>query len=123
VKEDVGLSAWRKAWNPNEKLGEQIFSLQLLNDPKIYFVAGYEGGQIKSGCLVNKTSDVLGISNFFSPSEDSRYWSDMVLFIHNQMEDADIVGYEHYNLAGMLRNLGFQPAGKLVVWSKSHLTR
>jgi hypothetical protein len=116
-KED-DLSAWRMAWDSNERLGKEIFNTKLLDDQRVSFIAGYQGEQILSGCFVNKTDDVLGISNFFSPREDGGYWSDMISFIFGSIGWRDIVGFEGNELADKLNSLGFESIGNLTVWLK-----
>jgi len=115
--EDV-LSAWRIAWDFDEQLGKEIFSPKLLSNPKVYLVAGYERERIVSGCLINKTEDVLGISNFFAPSKEIAYWSEIISFIFNSIERADIVGYKRNELVEKLKLLGFDSVGNLTVWLK-----
>ena len=90
----------------------------MLDDPKVFFVAGFKKDEIVSGCLVNKTADVLGISNFFAPSETIDYWSEMINFIFNSIDFADIVGYERSNLVRKLQSFGFEIVGDLTVWLK-----
>jgi len=87
-----------------------------LRDPKIKFIAGYQGEYLLSGCLLNKTDDVIGVSNFFAPVEGEGYWSDLLNFIFNSVERTDIVGYERIELVDKLRLLGFEPIGNLTVW-------
>ena len=118
VKSEKALTKWRIGWDADEKLGEQIFSSKLLDNPGVYFVAGYDGKQIVSGCFVNRTGDCLGISNFFSLTKDSAYWSEMVSFIFDSIERLDIVGYERKEIVDKLRTLGFEPVGNLTVWLK-----
>ena len=113
------ISAWRLAWDPNIDLGKRIFSPGLVKNPKIHFIASYQGDQLVSGCLVNQTDDVLGISNFFSPGNDISYWSDTICHILSSIGRMDIVGYERRELVKNLRNLGFQSIGDLIVWVKS----
>ena len=111
------LSKWRFAWDSNERLGRLIFSSELLNNSEVYFVAGYDGEQILSGCLVNKTNDVLGVSNFFAPDESIVYRSGIIEFILSLIEDTNIVGYERNAASGILA-LGFETIGNLTVWLK-----
>lgn len=115
VKTPEDLEKWRLAWNSNEQpgIGKSIFSDAMLDDPDVWFIAGYEGDSIVSGCLVNASDDVLGISNFFG-SEDS--WSDIIPFIRDSIKSADIGGYER--VLGKLQELGFESPGNLSVWVK-----
>jgi hypothetical protein len=116
-REDA-LPAWRSAWDSDERLGEEIFDTKLLADQRVHFVAGYKEEQIVSGCFLNKTDDVLGVSNFFSPGEGIGYWSDMISFICGSIECLDIVGYERNDLVEKLQSLGFESIGNLTVWLK-----
>ncbi len=116
VKNEDDLAKWRISWDSDEKLGKQIFSPTLINNPGVYFVAGYVGDRIVSGCLVNRSDDVLGISNFFAPENDSAYWSESISFIFDSIDCADIVGYERKEIVDKLRSLGFNPVGNLTVW-------
>lgn len=112
------LANWRIAWDSDEKLGKQIFDAELLDNPKVFFIAGYDNEKIVSGCFVNKTADVSGISNFFAPDENINYWSEMIEFIFDSIKVTDIVGYERKNLTEKLQTLGFKTIGDLTVWLK-----
>lgn len=116
-KEEI-LSAWRLAWDADERIGKQIFSPNLLNNSRVYIVVGCREEQIASGCFVNKTGNVLGISHFFAPNEEIHYWSDMISFIRESIECLDIVGYERNDLVDKLHLLGFEQTGNLTVWQK-----
>ncbi len=118
VGNEETLSAWRLAWDADERIGKQIFSPKLLNNSKVYIVAGYQEEQIVSGCFVNKTGNVLGISNFFAPNKEVHYWSDTISFILESVESLDIVGYERNELTDKLYLLGFEQIGNLTVWQK-----
>jgi hypothetical protein len=115
--EDV-LSAWRIAWDSDEQLGKAIFNPKLLDNPKVFFVAGYDGKQIVSGCFANRTNNVLGISNFFAPDKDIKYWSEIISFIFSSIERMNIVGYERNELTDKLQMLEFETVGNLTVWLK-----
>jgi len=115
VKKPEDLDKWRVAWDANEQqqLGKSIFSDAMLDDPDVWFIAGYDGDSLISGCLVNASDDVLGISNFFGPEEG---WSDIISFIRDDIRSADIVGYERE--FETLSGLGFESPGNLSVWVK-----
>ena len=119
VKNEETLSVWRKAWAADEELGQRIFRPEMTADPKVFFIAGFQDEKIASGCLLNKTEDVLGISNFFAPDESIEYWSDLIGFILNAFGRTDLVGYERKDLAGQLASFGFETVGHLTVWLKS----
>jgi hypothetical protein len=121
TRSEDDLVRWRMAWDADEQLGKEIFHPKLLAHPKVYFIAGYEHEQIISGCLVNKTGDVLGISNFFAPAGEINCWSDMLGFIFSSIERADVVGYERNDLVEKLQTLGFEAVGDLAVWLKKRV--
>ncbi len=114
----AALSRWRLAWDADEDLGKEIFDARLLDNRRVWFVAGYNDKEIASGCFVNKSDDVLGISNFFAPDEGVNHWSDMIGFIFDSIERSDIVGYERKELVAELQSLGFEATGNLTVWLK-----
>lgn len=118
VDNEETLSAWRLVWDIDEQIGKQIFSPKLLNNSKVFIVAGYKEQQIVSGCFVNKTGNVLGVSNFFAPDREIYYWSDIIRFIRESVKCLDIVGYERNELVDKLHFLGFESIGNLTVWHK-----
>jgi hypothetical protein len=118
VKNEIELKKWKIAWDADENIGNSIFYPQMLNDPKVFFVTGFDKDKIVSGCLINKTPDVLGISNFFAPVETIDYWSEMINFIFDSIKCTDVVGYERSNFARELQTLGFEDVGDLTVWLK-----
>jgi hypothetical protein len=112
------LADWRRAWDKDVRLGEQIFRDNLLKDETLFFVAGFKSNAIVCGCLVNATDDVLGVSNFFSFDESPAAWARIVRFIHNRIGMADVVCYERGRRETALRSIGFEVVGELTVWLK-----
>ena len=47
VKSEEVLSNWRIAWDADEQLGKEIFNKKMLDNPKIFFVAGYEEEKVR----------------------------------------------------------------------------
>ncbi|HRH42523.1 MAG TPA: hypothetical protein PKY82_12925 [Pyrinomonadaceae bacterium] len=118
IDNESDLAVWRTIWDSDDKLGKEIFNPKLLNNPLTYFVAGLKDEQIVSGCLINKSDDVLSISNFFAPDKNIDYWSEMISFIFSSIEQTDIVGYQRNDLVDKLKTLGFEAVGNLIVWLK-----
>ncbi len=123
VENKAGLSAWRVAWDSNEQLGKAIFDPGLLGEDHLQFIAGYQDGQLVSGCLANQMGGTLGISNFFAPSGDLGCWSDMLSYLLSLKDPMDIVGFEDQKLVERLGRLGFQAVGELIVWMKRRVNR
>jgi hypothetical protein len=120
IEDEQTLSKWKLAWDTDEKLGDKIFNPKLLSKNDVFFIAGFEKGNLVNGCLVNKTEDVFGISNFFAPNENINYWSQIISFIFDSKGQLDIVGYERNDLSKQLNNIGFEEIGNLKVWLKSN---
>lgn len=109
------LDRWLLAWDDDESIGKQIFSSQMLDDPDLKFMAGFEDTNLISGCLLNRSDDVIGISNFFAPASRTRYWSQMIEFILTQTA-TDLAGYSRN--PEEWTQLGFETIGPLTVWIK-----
>lgn len=119
IKNEDLLVRWKLAWDENIELGNKIFTAELLSNKKNFFIVGYEENKVVSGCFVNQTEDVLGISNFFAPNQELVYWTDLVKFIFEINCKINIVGYERPNLTKQLREIGFEEIGNLRVWLKT----
>jgi len=68
--------------------------------------------------LLNKSDDVIGVSNFFVPVKTETIWSDLVQFIQNQFGPVDVVGYEDAETVSKIKSIGFESVGDLTVWLK-----
>lgn len=113
------LSEWRLAWDSNKEIGEQIFYEEMLGNSNVKFLAGYKDNQLITGCLINKTESIYGISNFFAPDESVEWWSMIVSYLYTSLGKIDLVGYERSALLKQLANLGFENIGNLTVWLKN----
>jgi hypothetical protein len=120
VRTEADLSRWIAAWGIGETISGPIFCNELLHDPDITFIAGFnEEGNVRSGCIINRTDDVLGISNFFgTDNEETEMWSSMIQFVSENVLCGDIVGYESRETLAKLDRIGFEPIGDLTVWLK-----
>jgi hypothetical protein len=116
------LAAWRLAWNKNESGGnvaDLIFGDRLLENPRMRFIAGYEGESLVAGCILNRTEPVFGISNFFATDDSAATWSGIIEFIRTSVTSNDLVGYEQAPMIDRsLAGLGFEQVGDLAVWIK-----
>ena len=114
------LTAWRLAWNKNEidgNVAELLFVDRLVENPRMHFIAGYEGGRLVAGCILNRTEPVFGISNFFAREDSAGTWSGMIEFIRASVTSNDLVGYEQAPVIDRsLAGLGFEKVGDLTVW-------
>lgn len=118
VRDEVGLSRWRRAWDANLPLGRTLFGTKLLGDPDLHFVAGHDGGRLVCGCLFNRTDDVLGISNFFAREEARECWAAAVSHVLDRLGPCGLVGYAREAVLADFEAIGFKAIGALSVWRR-----
>jgi hypothetical protein len=118
VKSEQILGEWKLCWDADRELGNKIFTPQLLLNKDVFFIAGFSDKQICSGCFINETEGVLGVSNFFAPDKSIIYWAEIIQFIYKLVGHQDIVGYERQSTVENLKIIGFEEEGNLKVWLK-----
>jgi hypothetical protein len=72
VKGASELVEWETAWsrdtgNGSSRQQPRLFVPTLLADQNIAFIAAYHGEKIVAGAIANRTGDVVGLSNVFTP--------------------------------------------------------
>ncbi len=123
VTDSDGLQKWVEVWGEGIELGHSIYKTELLEDDSVYFVVGYKDSEPDCVALLNKSDDVIGVSNFFVPDDTVSKWSSLVSFIYSEIEVKDIVGYEDAETLEKITTLGFEPVGRLTIWLKKYDTR
>ena len=123
VTDSGGLQKWIEVWGEGVELGNSIYKPELLKDESVYFLIGYNDTEPDCVALLNKSDDVIGISNFFVPDNTKNKWSSLVSFIYSEVEVKDIVGYEDAKSLEKINALGFEPVGNLTIWLKKYDTR
>lgn len=101
------LPEWERAWG--EPLG--LFVPALLEDAQ--FLAARRGGRITAGAILNRTDDVVGISNVFGDD-----WAGAVATAVRLYPDLPLVGYEAGDGLAAARREGFEVIGPLRVWMR-----
>ena len=113
------LMDWEAAWNINNDEPVHIFKPSLLTDKNIAFFAAYHNQRIVAGGIANKTGDVVGISNIFTPKGAAQdFWSNFTRVVMEAFPGFALVGYERDAELEIAHNLGFQSIGALRVWGK-----
>jgi hypothetical protein len=102
------LPEWERAWG--EPLG--LFVPTLLADT--LFLAARRGGRIVAGAILNRTDDVVGISNVFGGD-----WAGAVATAGRLYPDLPLVGYEAGDALAAARRQGFEVLGPLRVWMRA----
>ena len=99
------LPEWERAWG--EPLG--LFVPALVAGAQ--FLAARRGGRIEAGAILNRTGDVVGISNVFGGD-----WAGAVATATRLYPDLPLVGYESGDDFAAAQQQGFEVIGPLRVW-------
>jgi hypothetical protein len=119
------LEEWERAWSNDVKneagiLHQRQFPDRLLDSADHAFFTGHVYGKIVAGGVVNRSPEVVGISNVFSPRELVREsWSTLVNSLSAVFPNTPIVGYERGADLEVATEVGFVPIGPLRVWCRS----
>jgi hypothetical protein len=118
----AGLDDWEAAWSvaSGELPGQpRVFAPALLENRRVAVVAAFEGDRIVAGAIANRSNDVVGLSNPFSPQSSELASAARVLSLLSELfPRMPVVGYANgAELKGSVR-LGYEPIGRLRVWIK-----
>jgi hypothetical protein len=120
VRSSRTLAKWESAWSraSSNRSEDRIFLPSLLHNKNVTVVAGYHDGRIVSGAIANRSEDVVGWSNFFSPETETLDCASASLAkIADIFPSLPIVGYEHCDQLHNAGSLGFESIGPLRVWT------
>jgi len=120
VRNDLALAEWESAWTraAGDTSKDRIFLPSLLENRDIAVVAGFRDGDIVAGAIGNRSDDVVGWSNFFSPATEMfDHAVASLATIARVFPDLAIVGYEHGDDLRNAHSLGFESIGPLRVWT------
>jgi hypothetical protein len=127
LNDPADLIEWENAWAG--PVGEKdppprIFLPGLLEEDTVAIVAAHQDGKIVAGAVANRTDGVVGLSNFFAPTGDTRrFLAGCISCITGAFPDLPLVGYERDEDLVTFHSLGFEPVGPLRVWLKGVETR
>jgi hypothetical protein len=124
VGDAIALAEWERAWDdPGLNHPRQQFPPSLLGEPHVAFVAARRGGII-AGCIANRTGEVLGLSNTFSPAGEDPipYWAGFVTMLTRMFPGLPVVGYERGDDLAVARAVGFAAVDPLRVWVRERST-
>ncbi|MFI4934766.1 MAG: hypothetical protein ACHP7N_09130 [Caulobacterales bacterium] len=112
VEDAEDLTAWELAWQDGQPSGPRIFLPSLLADRSLGILAGVSSGRIVAGCVLSVTGRVVGLSHVFGD------YGDVVRAATAQFDRHDLVGYERSEALEDALACGFEPVGRLTVWSR-----
>ncbi len=120
IESEPDLVAWEAAWNAENDPPVHVFYPSLLTDKNIAFFAAYNNQRIVAGGIANKTGDVVGISNIFTPKEAAQdFWANFVRVVMDSFPGLALVGYERGDELQIAHSVGFQSIGTLRVCGRN----
>jgi hypothetical protein len=116
VRTPGGLATWEQAWRGGDG-PPGVFRAELLDDDSVAVLAARSGERVVAGAILNRSSTVVGISNFFAePHVTSAGWSGCLTLAGALYPASTFVGYESGDGLLAARNHGFETVGPLRVW-------
>jgi hypothetical protein len=120
VTDEAGLSAWERSWADEDAKAAaiplpRVFMPRLLAVDGIVFVSiqGEDGSA--GGGILNRGSDVVGLSNLFGSQMD-RVWRSLIATAGELFPGLPMVGYEHGHDLAVAKLAGFETIGPLRIW-------
>jgi hypothetical protein len=129
VRAAAELAAWESAWSRSSSAdphadAERVFPAALLADRDVAFIAAYRAERIVAGVIANRTDDVVGMSNLFFPSDDSRrLLAGCVAAVVDTFPGRPLVGYEARDRLAAMQEVGFDALGPLRIWVRRPAAR
>lgn len=125
VSSPVELSTWEQTWrgtkaNADAQGHAPIFTPDLLRDPDFHFLLGRRGAANVATAALNRSGDVVGISNVFSDVEGvGPLFPGAVRLATKVHPSLPMVGYERGASLVDAQQAGFEPLSGLTVWNRS----
>ena len=116
VRTPSGLATWEQAWRGGGGPPD-VFRAELLDHDSVAVLAARSGERVVAGAILNRSSTVVGISNFFAePHFTPAAWSDCLALAGSLYPASTFVGYESGDGLLAARNHGFETVGPLRAW-------
>ncbi|MEM6384198.1 MAG: hypothetical protein AAF739_16110 [Pseudomonadota bacterium] len=116
VRDHDELAAWHTAWRKGgSPTDETVYPAALLSEPKLHFIACWNGSEIEAGCLLSHSEDVVGLSNFFCVSDTDAAFADASQVASALYPSLPIAGYEAGEMLAASTSAGFTALHRLRV--------
>lgn len=116
VQDDDTFATWELAWRGDEG-PPGVLLVDLLSHDSVAVLAAHVGDRVVAGAVLNRSSEVVGITNFFADSQiASACWDGCLALAGTIFPRSILVGYESGNALDAARTHGFDTAGSLRVW-------
>jgi hypothetical protein len=125
VKSPAELEQWEQTWRgpgAGADRGQEspIFLPSLLREVDVVFLLGKLGGRNVATGALNRSGEVVGISNVFSDRQDARsLFPGCVRMAQTLYPAVTLVGYERGDALDAAREIGFEPVHGLTVWNRA----
>ena len=121
VTSEAGLIAWEQAWAGEEVNAAavskpRVFMPRLLTDTGVRFVSIQGDGGIVGGGILNRGSEVVGLSNLFGRIDMEMVWRILVAMAAEFFPGLPLVSYERGHELAVAHQAGFETVGFLRVW-------
>jgi hypothetical protein len=118
------LGEWERAWRGSDANAAvkgllRVFSSSLLTEPGIHFLLGRREGVASASAVLNRTRNVVGLSNVFTGDVDAGpLFPGCVGLAGKLYPGVPIVGYERGNQLLHAERSGFSRLAGLRVWER-----
>jgi hypothetical protein len=125
VTTPAGLAEWEAAWrassaNADLAQREPVFPPQLLAAPGVHFLAGRSEGETVATAVLNRTGDVVGLSNVFSArAAAGALFPGCIRAARRLYPGLPLVGYQAGAALEAALGAGFVALRGLTVWLRS----
>ena len=110
------FAAWERAWRGGDG-PPGVLRGELLEYDSVAVLGAPVGDQIVAGAVLNRSSEVVGISNFFAdPGTAAASWEGCIAFVSALFPRSTLVGYASDVELDIVCAHGFETAGPLRVW-------
>jgi hypothetical protein len=110
------LAAWEAAWkSARSPSREKVFGAKLLQTSDIVFLGKKDGGNFVSGCIANRSTTCVGISNVFSVTHNEGAFEEAAATVAYMSPTLPIVGYAAGRQLEEARRSRFQTTGPMRV--------
>jgi len=118
VRDPETFVRWERAWR-GEDGPDDVLRPALLDHDEVTVLAGRDGDDVVAGVVLNRSAEVVGVSNFFAaPGSAATGWAGGLAHIGTLLPGAVLVGYESSDALGATRPDAFEIAGPLRVWRR-----
>lgn len=116
VRDLDDFATWERAWRGDDG-PPGVLRGGLLGFESVTVLGAQVGDRVVAGAVLNRSSEVIGISNFFAdPGTAAASWEGCVAFASTLFPTSTLVGYASGVELDVARSHGFDTAGPLRVW-------